>query len=353
MAADDNSTELLPLIHEDEPIFDVGIRGYNKRQVDSYVVPGRGAHRGVEGGARRGAGDQRRPGQRSWPAARPTSSRYQQQAAKAGGAASPIVHVSEQIREMLAGHPTRPTRPGRPPRRRRPASGGPPRKRPTRVCVRPVGRRAGPGRGRRRPAAADRRGQPALGGGRPEAGPGPDRGNRILDQAPPRNWTRRRPQRLRDGPGGCHGARPLNRRGGRRPGGGRTGLRRAVAHRRGGLRDHPAGPGDRRRAAGPARPAGRPRDGRAAGAAEAHDRAAALEAEQQQTYRQLAALHLRLGAVLLRHPRPHHSTGSAVRCRAGPAASRRAGSLACRRAGPGRLPPCRSCAPGRACPRSR
>lgn len=37
MAADENSTELLPLLDEDEPIFDVGIRGYDKRQVDSYV----------------------------------------------------------------------------------------------------------------------------------------------------------------------------------------------------------------------------------------------------------------------------------------------------------------------------
>ena len=37
MAAEDNRTELLPLLDEDEPIFDVGIRGYDKRQVDSYV----------------------------------------------------------------------------------------------------------------------------------------------------------------------------------------------------------------------------------------------------------------------------------------------------------------------------
>jgi cell division septum initiation protein DivIVA len=38
MAAEDRSTELLPLLDSDEPFFDVGIRGYDKRQVDGYVA---------------------------------------------------------------------------------------------------------------------------------------------------------------------------------------------------------------------------------------------------------------------------------------------------------------------------
>jgi cell division septum initiation protein DivIVA len=37
MAAEDQSTELLPLLDSDEPFFDVTMRGYDKRQVDDYV----------------------------------------------------------------------------------------------------------------------------------------------------------------------------------------------------------------------------------------------------------------------------------------------------------------------------
>ncbi|HEU5269868.1 MAG TPA: DivIVA domain-containing protein [Jatrophihabitans sp.] len=38
MAAEDQSTELLPLLDSDEPYFDVTMRGYDKRQVDDYVA---------------------------------------------------------------------------------------------------------------------------------------------------------------------------------------------------------------------------------------------------------------------------------------------------------------------------
>jgi DivIVA domain-containing protein len=38
MAAEDQSTELLPLLDSDEPFFDVTMRGYDKRQVDDYVA---------------------------------------------------------------------------------------------------------------------------------------------------------------------------------------------------------------------------------------------------------------------------------------------------------------------------
>jgi len=38
MAAEDHSTELLPLLDSDEPYFDVTMRGYDKRQVDDYVA---------------------------------------------------------------------------------------------------------------------------------------------------------------------------------------------------------------------------------------------------------------------------------------------------------------------------
>ncbi|MEO6703875.1 MAG: hypothetical protein ABI140_21175, partial [Jatrophihabitantaceae bacterium] len=38
MAAEDQNTELLPLLDSDEPFFDVGLRGYDKRQVDDYVA---------------------------------------------------------------------------------------------------------------------------------------------------------------------------------------------------------------------------------------------------------------------------------------------------------------------------
>jgi DivIVA domain-containing protein len=38
MAADKNSTEILPMLGGDEPFFDVGMRGYDKRQVDDYVA---------------------------------------------------------------------------------------------------------------------------------------------------------------------------------------------------------------------------------------------------------------------------------------------------------------------------
>lgn len=37
MAADDH-TELLPILDSDEPFFDVGLRGYDKNQVDDYVA---------------------------------------------------------------------------------------------------------------------------------------------------------------------------------------------------------------------------------------------------------------------------------------------------------------------------
>ena len=37
MAADDH-TELLPILDSDDPFFDVGLRGYDKRQVDDYVA---------------------------------------------------------------------------------------------------------------------------------------------------------------------------------------------------------------------------------------------------------------------------------------------------------------------------
>ncbi|HJQ02404.1 MAG TPA: hypothetical protein VJ851_12445 [Jatrophihabitans sp.] len=38
MAADDQNTELLPILDSDDPFFDVGLRGYDKRQVDDYVA---------------------------------------------------------------------------------------------------------------------------------------------------------------------------------------------------------------------------------------------------------------------------------------------------------------------------
>ncbi|MFL6162949.1 MAG: hypothetical protein ACJ74U_12060 [Jatrophihabitantaceae bacterium] len=38
MAAEDQSTELLPLLDSDDPFFDVTMRGYDKRQVDDYVA---------------------------------------------------------------------------------------------------------------------------------------------------------------------------------------------------------------------------------------------------------------------------------------------------------------------------
>ena len=38
MAAEDNNTELLPLLDSDEPFFDIGLRGYDKRQVDDHVA---------------------------------------------------------------------------------------------------------------------------------------------------------------------------------------------------------------------------------------------------------------------------------------------------------------------------
>src|SRR3954453_22640167 len=38
MAAEDQSTELLPRLDSDEPFFDVTMRGYDKRQVEDYVA---------------------------------------------------------------------------------------------------------------------------------------------------------------------------------------------------------------------------------------------------------------------------------------------------------------------------
>jgi DivIVA domain-containing protein len=37
MAADNDPTDLLPLLRDDEPHFDVAMRGYDKRQVDAYL----------------------------------------------------------------------------------------------------------------------------------------------------------------------------------------------------------------------------------------------------------------------------------------------------------------------------
>lgn len=38
MAAEEQNTELLPLLDSDDPFFDVGLRGYDKHQVDDYVA---------------------------------------------------------------------------------------------------------------------------------------------------------------------------------------------------------------------------------------------------------------------------------------------------------------------------
>jgi cell division septum initiation protein DivIVA len=100
MAAEDNSTELLPLIEEDEPIFDVGIRGYDKRQVDSYVS--QAETQIAELKAARDAALATSADRAAQLASREAHiESLKQQAAKAAEAPSPVVHVSDRIRDML------------------------------------------------------------------------------------------------------------------------------------------------------------------------------------------------------------------------------------------------------------
>lgn len=100
MAAEDNSTELLPLIEEDEPIFDVGIRGYDKRQVDSYVS--QAETQIAELKAARDTALATSADRAAQLASREAHiESLKQQAAKAAEAPSPVVHVSDRIRDML------------------------------------------------------------------------------------------------------------------------------------------------------------------------------------------------------------------------------------------------------------
>jgi len=98
--AEDNSTELLPLLDEDEPIFDVGIRGYDKRQVDSYVAQAETQIADLK--AARDAALATSADRAAQLASREAHiESLQQQAAKAADAPSPVVHVSDRIRDML------------------------------------------------------------------------------------------------------------------------------------------------------------------------------------------------------------------------------------------------------------
>lgn len=100
MAAEDNSTELLPLLDEDEPIFDVGIRGYDKRQVDSYVS--QAETQIAELKAARDAALATSADRAAQLASREAHiESLKQQAAKVADAPSPVVHVSDRIRDML------------------------------------------------------------------------------------------------------------------------------------------------------------------------------------------------------------------------------------------------------------
>ena len=99
MAADDQHTELLPILDSDDPFFDVGLRGYDKRQVDDYVArssaqiaeltAARDAALAI--GADRAAQLASREGQ---------IEALNQRVASAGSAIDPA-SVSDRIREML------------------------------------------------------------------------------------------------------------------------------------------------------------------------------------------------------------------------------------------------------------
>ena len=239
MAADDHSTELLPFINEDEPIFDVGIRGYDKRQVDSYVA--RAESQIAELKAARDTALATSADRAAELASREAHiESLRQQAAKAAEAPSPVVHVSERIREMLQ----LATKEADQTRQRRRGRGGR-----HRGCI--GRRRAADARASVRAEAAAEQ-QRLTAGCRASARPRPTRSwPRPGYQAGVASWTgpgpRRPAARKPAARRAASGSTPRQPPPGRRPSEPR---RDTAAHRRGGLRDHPAGPANRGRAAG-------------------------------------------------------------------------------------------------------
>ncbi len=99
MAAEDHSTELLPLLDNEEPFFDVGIRGYDKRQVDGYVTRAESEIAALK--AARDAALATSADRAAQLASREAHiESLKQQAAKVVEPPGPV-HVSDRIRDML------------------------------------------------------------------------------------------------------------------------------------------------------------------------------------------------------------------------------------------------------------
>jgi DivIVA domain-containing protein len=99
MAADNNNNEILPLLGDDEPHFDVAMRGYDKRQVDEYVA--RAEAEIAETTAARDSALSASADRAAQLASREAHiESLTRQAAKASAPINPA-NVSERIREML------------------------------------------------------------------------------------------------------------------------------------------------------------------------------------------------------------------------------------------------------------